>query len=157
MRYYLSIGANLGERERTIRQAVKEIEEHVGHVSRCSSFYYSEPWGFQSEHAFCNLCCAVETEKEPLDMLSLTQAIERNLGREKHPVTGEQQARIYSDRNIDIDIILAFDDDGKEIQCLIPDDSSPTNSVPLLVLPHPLWRERDFVKKPLSEICTIPK
>jgi len=90
-------------------------------------------------------------------MLSLTQAIERNLGREKHPVTGEQQARIYSDRNIDIDIILAFDDDGKEIQCLIPDDSSPTNSVPLLVLPHPLWRERDFVKKPLSEICTIPK
>lgn len=90
-------------------------------------------------------------------MLRLTQAIERTLGRTKKSSITDQQSPVYSDRNIDIDIVLAFDDEGKEIQCLITDDKTPTNSVPLLVLPHPLWRERDFVKIPLSEICKIQK
>ena len=144
--YYLSLGSNLGDREETIRQALQRIEQQIGPVRRCSSFYYSKPWGFESEHDFCNLCCAVETDKTPLEVLHLTQGIERALGRkEKSAISNQQSAIInYTDRCIDIDLIRAFDDSGKEIHCEI--------SIPLLSLPHPLWEQREFVKVPLAEI-----
>ncbi len=137
MVYYLSLGSNLGEREQTIRRALELIGQQVGTVLRCSSFYYSEPWGFTSEHPFCNLCCAVETSMEPLAVLAATQSIERSLGRTKKSVNG-----VYSDRTIDIDLIQVFDDAGNEITC----------STPTLTLPHPLWSDRPFVRIPLEEI-----
>lgn len=146
MLYYLCLGANLGDREQTIRQAVQLIEQQIGHVLRCSSFYYSEPWGFTSQHSFCNLCCALQTPKQPLEVLSLTQSIERALGRNQKSGIRNQKA-VYEDRPIDIDLIRAFDDDGKEIICYITKDQSP-----ILTLPHPLWEQRDFVKVPLEQI-----
>lgn len=136
MRYYLSIGANLGEREVTIKQSLEKIEQQIGHISRCSSFYYSEPWGFESEHAFCNICCCVNTELEPFSMLAATQAIEQQLGRSHKSVNGH-----YTDRTIDIDIILAFDGENEVVI-----------STPELTIPHPLWQQRDFVCVPLREI-----
>ena len=137
MRYYLSLGANLGERERTIEQALSMIEQQIGNVLRCSSFYYSEPWGFASEHAFCNVCCAVESALQPPDLLAATQGIERALGRTEKTVNAE-----YHDREIDIDIIRAVDEEGREVTC----------STPSLTIPHPLWEQREFVRIPLEEI-----
>ena len=148
MTYYLSLGANLGEREQTLREAIRLIEQQVGPVRRCSSFFYSAPWGFESEHSFCNLCCAVESPLSPLDVLHSTQSIERSLGRtKKTPISNNPSAitnnplPIYSDRNIDIDIIRAFDGD-KELFVDLPE----------LHIPHLLWTQRDFVKVPLAEI-----
>jgi len=148
MLYYLSLGSNLGERENTIRQAIQMIEQQIGHVLRCSSFYYSAPWGFESEHDFCNLCCALESEKTPLDVLTLTQDIERALGRNLKSQISNLKSPIYSDRPIDIDIIRVFDDFGEEIKCKIVNDQM----VNILIIPHPLWQEREFVKVPLGEI-----
>ena len=165
MKYYLSLGANLGNREQTLRRAIEMIEQQIGPVPCCSSFYYSEPWGFESEHAFCNLCCLLETDKPPLEVLLATQAIERALGRNqkskilylKSKITNLKS--VYYDRPIDIDIIQAFDNSGQEIQCQIfnhqssiINHQSSMSSAPLLTLPHPLWQERDFVKIPLQEI-----
>ena len=141
MLYYLSLGSNLGEREHTLREALDFIGQQIGTLLRCSSFYYSEPWGFRSEHPFCNLCCAVQTDLAPLDMLRATQAIERQLGRTEKTTDGQ-----YHDRPIDIDLIRAFDDEGKEI--IINYQLSIIN----LSLPHPLWQQRDFVVEPLKEI-----
>lgn len=138
MIYYLSLGSNLGNREATIRAAIERIEQTIGRVTKCSSFYYSEPWGFESEHGFCNSCCCVETELAPLEVLRKTQTIESELGRTHKSVDGH-----YSDRTIDIDLIRVFDEQGQEITM---------SSDPLLILPHPLWEERDFVKIPLTEI-----
>ncbi len=158
MLYYLSLGANLGDREQTIKQALELIEQQVGHVLRCSSFFYSAPWGFESENEFCNLCCAVESSQDPLSVLRLTQTIERALGRTqktqiiKHQTSNiKHQTSIYSDRPIDIDLIRAFDDSGNEINC---QNNQMVNDqmVNVLTLPHPLWQERDFVKIPLAEI-----
>ena len=148
MLYYLSLGSNLGERENTIRQAIQMIEQQIGHVLRCSSFYYSAPWGFESEHDFCNLCCAVETSQKPMDVLSITQSIERALGRNLKSQISNLKSPIYSDRPIDIDIIRVFDDFGEEIKCKIVNDQM----VNILIIPHPLWQEREFVKVPLGEI-----
>ena len=141
MLYYLSLGSNIGEREQMLREAVRLIEQQIGNILRCSSFYYSEPWGFDSKHEFCNLCCALETAKSPLEVLRLTQAIERQLGRSKKSVNGH-----YADRTMDIDLIRTFDDEGKEI--IINFQISNFS----LILPHPLWQQRDFVRIPLQEI-----
>lgn len=141
MRYYLSLGSNLGEREEHLRKALVQIEQQIGPIVRCSSLYYSEPWGFESAHGFCNLCCAVDTQMSPLTLLKATQAIERNLGRTHKSTNGQ-----YADRTIDIDIIRAFDEDGQEKSI---DYRLSTND---LQIPHPLWQERAFVYEPLKEI-----
>ncbi len=138
MLYYLSLGSNLGDREQLLHQALTSIEQQIGTLLRCSSLYYSEPWGFRSEHEFCNLCCAVETDKSPLEVLHLTQVIERNLGR-----TRKSDGQ-YADRTMDIDLIRVFDQDTE-----IKHQSEE------LVLPHPLWEQRDFVRLPLSEIFSL--
>lgn len=137
MIYFLSLGSNIGNREQTLQTALQRIEQEVGHVDRCSSFFYSEPWGFESKNAFCNLCCRVETELAPLEVLRRTQEIEKALGRTHKSVGGH-----YADRTIDIDLIRVFDKEGKEILM----------SESALTLPHPLWEQRDFVKLPLAEI-----
>ena len=144
MKYYLSLGANLGNREQTLRRAIEMIEQQIGPVPRCSSFYYSEPWGFESEHAFCNLCCLLETDKSPLEVLRATQAIERALGRKKKSVIDNRKSIIYSDRSIDIDLIRLFDGE-KELFVDLPE----------LHIPHPLWTQREFVKVPLAEIMPL--
>ena len=141
MVYYLSLGANLGDREATLRRALQMIEQQIGVVLRCSSFFYSEPWGFESDHAFCNLCCALESDKTPMEVLSLTQEIERALGRKKKSTPSATHPS-YSDRTIDIDLIRVFGEDGEEI-CM---DSSE------LTIPHRFWTEREFVTVPLAEI-----
>ena len=145
MIYYLSLGSNLGEREQTIREAVRLIGQQVGIVLRCSSFFYSEPWGFESAHPFCNLCCAVETSLNPMDVLRITQAIERTLGRTKKS-TNEAELQThpaYSDRTIDIDLIRVFDGQ-QELRVDTPD----------LTIPHKWWQQRHFVSIPLSEIIS---
>ena len=161
MLYYLSLGSNLGDRESTLRSALQLIEQQIGSVLRCSSFYYSKPWGFTSQNDFCNLCCALETDLPPLKVLHLTQTIERSLGRtqktqiNKHQISYLQsqisnlkyqisnlKSPIYSDRTIDIDLIRVFDNDKKELFMDSPE----------LTLPHRFWQERDFVKTPLAEI-----
>ena len=76
---------------------------------------------------------------KPIEVLRATQEIERALGR-THKSVNQQ----YDDRIIDIDIIRAFDEEGKEI---ISNDSQ-------LTIPHPLWREREFVTVPLQEILS---
>ena len=144
----------MGAREQTIQAALDRIEKKIGRVEKSSSFYYSEPWGFESEHGFCNICCVVETALEPLEMLAATQSIEKELGRAHKSVNG-----VYSDRTIDIDLIRAFDENGEEICCQIPNQESGIknqesrmSSSSLLILPHPLWQERAFVTVPLAEI-----
>ena len=52
----------------------------------------------------------------------------------------------YADRTMDIDLIRTFDDEGKEI--IINYQFSNFS----LILPHPLWQQRDFVRIPLQEI-----
>ena len=152
MLIFLSLGSNLGNREATINQALDLLATQVGPLIKRSSFFYSQPWGFDSPNEFCNLCASFTTSLSPLDLLHTTQSIERALGRtEKTPLTDNHSpltAHRYSDRPIDIDIIRAFDDNGNEI--FVNHQSPITNHQ--LTIPHPLWQQRDFVKVPLAEI-----
>ena len=94
----LSIGTNIGDRERNIENAVKALGE-IGKVTAISPIYTSEPWGFESENGFYNIALTMESELLPLDLLRETQRIEKELGRTAKTTTE------YADRVIDIDII----------------------------------------------------
>ena len=132
---YLGLGSNLGNREENLRGALFEIASSVGIVEAVSSFIVTEPWGFESTHTFVNAVCRVQTRLSPMEVLDATQAIERNLGRTKKSMDG-----VYSDRLIDIDILLY--DDLKVYTAR-------------LGIPHPLMAQRDFVKIPLAELGVI--
>ena len=129
---YISLGANLGNKEETMHRAIALINERIGSVLRTSSFIETEPWGFQSENTFLNAACLVETSLTPIQCLKETQKIERLLGRTTKSKNGE-----YHDRPIDLDLLLY---DNLEMH------------TPELTLPHPHMQERDFVMIPLKEI-----
>ncbi len=131
-RVYFSLGSNLGNRKRLVREAIALLGERVGVVERQSSLLETEPWGFSTPNKFINACVCCLTTQSPRQLLESTQAIEREMGRTMKSTDGH-----YSDRVIDIDILL-YDD-----ICV---------NEPDLVIPHPHMRERDFVMIPLREI-----
>lgn len=129
---YLGLGSNLGDKVWNLREAIRLIDERVGTVMRQSSFMETEPWGFESPNSFMNAVVLCQTEKTPREVLTITQQIERDMGRQT-----KSMSAAYADRTIDIDILL-YDD-------LNIDE-------PDLKIPHPLMYQRDFVMRPLQEI-----
>jgi len=132
MKCFLSLGTNLDNKQKNLQTAIRHIAKKVGRVVAQSSVIETEPWGFVSENTFLNMVIEVETTLSPLVVLKKTQQIEKLMGRI------EKTNDAYQDRIIDIDIIL-YDN-------IILD-------TPELKLPHPLFRQRDFVLKPLCEIA----
>lgn len=130
---YLGLGTNLGNKEANLRTAIYKLKERIGKQVSLSSFYETAPWGFESDHSFLNAAIGLETSLSPIEILHITQEIEKELGRTQKSVNGS-----YSDRLIDIDILLY---DTLVLQ------------TPELTIPHPLMTERDFVMKPLIEIA----
>ena len=127
------MGTNLGKKKENLLQAIRLIEERIGRVTSLSSFYETPPWGFESENTFLNAALCVETSRQPLEVLHLTQNIEKEMGR-----TYKSSGGIYHDRIIDIDLLM-YDE-------MILHTAE-------LTLPHPLMTHRDFVMKPLVEIA----
>lgn len=130
---YLGLGTNLGDKEANLRTAIYKLQERIGKQVSLSSFYETAPWGFESNHSFLNAAIGLETSLSPIEILHITQEIEKELGRTKKSVNGS-----YSDRLIDIDILLY---DTLVLQ------------TPELTIPHPLMTEREFVMNPLIEIA----
>lgn len=130
---YLSLGTNLGNKEQNLLTAIEHINKRVGKVISSSAFYKTEPWGFNSTHVFLNAAVEVETNLPPINLLKETQLIEKEMGR-----TAKSKGKQYSDRLIDIDILLY--------------DNLILNTAEL-VLPHPLMTQRAFVMEPLVEIA----
>ena len=129
---YMSLGANLGDREGNIMLAIQQISELIGPVVRQSALLETAPWGFSSANTFINAAVCSQTSLSPRQVLKATQDIERALGRTQKSTGGQ-----YHDRPIDIDSLL-YDD----LHVNEPD----------LVIPHPHMNERQFVLQPLSEI-----
>ena len=143
MVYYVGLGSNLGEREKTLQAAIDHLNQ-AGSVQAVAPFVYNAPQGFISEHEFCNTVVKLRTDLSPHELLARTQSIERQLGRTEHSTILPDGSKRYADREIDIDLIQAYDDEGKEI----------TISTPTLTLPHPRMNEREFVLQPLKS-CQV--
>lgn len=133
---YLGLGTNIGNRRGNLVKAAALLAERVGDILALSGFMETEPWGFDSENLFLNAAIKMETPLTPDELLSATQAIEREMGREK------KSDGSYHDRVIDIDILLY---DNRVIEQLG------------LIVPHPLMQERLFVMAPLAEIAPFER
>ncbi len=129
---FLGLGSNLGNKSQNLEHAYEEIEKRIGRVISRSAFYITDPVGFDSENSFINAVCKVYTSLEPEVVLNEILNIEKTIGRETKSVNG-----IYSDRLIDIDILM-YDDLELNTENLI--------------IPHPRFHLRDFVLIPFTEI-----
>ena len=136
----LLTGSNFRGKEQILQRAAERIAEQVGPIERASQICYSEAWGFTCEEEFANQAILVSTVLAADEVLMKTQAIERELGRDRKAeseeklLTGER----YASRVVDIDIIF-YDDIVVESE--------------KLTLPHPLMHEREFVLRPMWEVA----
>jgi len=131
-RVYLALGANTGNKPVNLLHAISFISKRIGTLSAISQVYETKPWGFESENNFLNMAVCVETSLLPDEILSITQDIEKIIGRT------QKTNHSYQDRLIDIDVI-AYED-------LVLHSEN-------LQLPHPLFHKRRFVLEPLNEIA----
>jgi 2-amino-4-hydroxy-6-hydroxymethyldihydropteridine diphosphokinase len=123
---YVGLGANLGDRERALRQAA----ELLG-ARRLSTVRETEPWGVTDQPRFLNAVAELETDLPPRELLQRLLDVERSLGRTRG---GER----WGPRTIDLDLLLY----GGE-----------TIDEPGLTVPHPRMHERLFVLEPLAELA----
>lgn len=131
MTIYLSLGANLGKRAETIREALRRIASlPQTQLLAVAPFYETAPWGKLDQPGFINTVAAVATKMSPLDFLAQTQQIEKALGRVRHEHWGA--------RTIDIDLLAAT---GQKM------------ATEELTLPHPYATERAFVLIPWADIA----
>ncbi len=128
---YLSLGSNQGNRQKNLQDAVFQISERIGRVTKVSSIYKTKSWGFKGDDFF-NICMEVSTNLTPENLIKSTLQIEISLGRERLNTSS------YHNRTIDIDILLIDND------IFFYDD---------LKVPHPRMLERKFVLVPLAEIA----
>ena len=126
---FLALGANLGDREKNLYQALGGLAAFV-HVTSNSSIYETEPVGVREQPWFLNMVVGGTTTLSPVDLLRHVKKIEIEMGR--------REGIRFGPRPIDIDIL--FYDRLIELS-------------PALTIPHPRLHERAFVLVPLAEIA----
>lgn len=139
---YIAFGSNLGDRNKNIQQAIEFLKARPKiKVIKTSSIIETEPEDGPRQGKFLNGAVKIETDLSPRELLEILQKIETDLGRERAvQIAGSREREKNGPRIIDLDIIFY----GNE-----------TINEPDLVIPHPRWQDREFVKKPLREIMPI--
>ncbi|MEI7548102.1 MAG: 2-amino-4-hydroxy-6-hydroxymethyldihydropteridine diphosphokinase, partial [Actinomycetota bacterium] len=124
---FIALGSNLGDRERYLRFAVREL----GNVVAMSQVFETEPVGGpQDQGAFLNMVVKIETPLDPYALIRHCQRIEANALR--------QRLVHWGPRTLDVDLLFY-------------DDVHITSEQ--LTVPHPRIFERRFVLAPLSEVA----
>jgi 2-amino-4-hydroxy-6-hydroxymethyldihydropteridine diphosphokinase len=131
-RVYLSLGSNLGDRRKNLNDALDAIGNEKIHLVKSSSLYETAPQDVVDQPWFLNMVVQCETDYFPVQLLSVLQRVEREMGRKRVGVPPR------GPRLIDIDILLYGDVQIK---------------TPRLEIPHPRMLGRRFVLEPLLEIA----
>jgi 2-amino-4-hydroxy-6-hydroxymethyldihydropteridine diphosphokinase len=130
-RAFIGLGANLGDREETIRAALDALAHVDGiEVVAVSTLRETEPVGVGPQPLFLNGAAELETTLSARELLDRLLATEQRFGRVRVP--GEHGAR-----TLDLDLLLYGDEEIDEAG---------------LTVPHPRIRERPFVLEPLAEL-----
>ena len=125
----IALGSNLGNRMVNLRLAVDELRRVIG-VVRVSSVIETEPVDAPpGSPDFLNMVVAGYTTLSPEALLAELMRIEQKLGRVRRGHNAP--------RTIDLDLIL---------------HSANVRRTRELTLPHPRFRQREFVMKPLLEL-----
>jgi GTP cyclohydrolase-4 len=126
---YLAFGANLGDRESQLLEALRHIRAQAS-IEKVSGCYETKPVGYMQQPDFLNMACLILTEIAAPELLRFLKQIEKQMGR--------QTTFRNAPRPIDIDILFYNN--------LILES-------PELTIPHPRMSERAFVLVPLAEIA----
>lgn len=129
-RQILLFGGNQNNVVFSIKKAIELLHDQLGAPIKASTYYESEPWGFEAENNFVNQVIEFNSTLEPIELLNLTQAVEKELGRK------EKTGNHYESRPIDIDILFI---DDKIID------------LPRLIVPHNKLHLRRFTLLPLMD------
>ena len=131
-RAYVGLGANLGDRKRTLREAVSALSAEDGiEVVAVSALRETEPVGVAEQPLYLNGAAELETALAARELLGRLLAVEQRFGRVRVP--GE-----HGPRTLDLDLLLYGGD-------VIEEDG--------LTVPHPRLHERRFVLEPLAELA----
>lgn len=131
-RAYVALGANLGDRDRSLRAAVDALAAEDGiEVVDVSTLRDTEPVGVGKQPRFLNGAVALDTTLSARELLDRLLAVEQRFGRVRVP--GER-----APRTLDLDLLLYGDE---------------TIDEPGLTVPHPRLHERRFVLEPLAELA----
>ena len=126
----VALGSNLGDRALNLRRAIREMLPFFS-IVRVSSIHETEPVEApQGSPRFLNMVVAGHTSLPPREFLDALHEVERRLGRRRSGVRN-------APRTIDLDLIL---------------HSAHLLRSPSLTLPHPRYREREFVVQPIAEL-----
>lgn len=128
-RVLIGLGSNLGDRRHNLRRSTDRLAEIV-RIVRISSLYETEPVDAPpGSPPFLNLVVLALTNLSARKLLAGLLRIENELGRRRR---ARNEPRI-----IDLDLILYETEiiDGQTLK-----------------LPHPRFRERNFVLEPLREL-----
>jgi|SRR5271169_528305 len=137
-RYFIALGSNLGDREKTLKDAWARVESMCA-GARVSRIYETRPLYVEDQPLYLNAVGEAWSLLEPHRMLARLQQIEADFGRNR-----SVEVR-WGPRTLDLDILLCSD---RVIQ------------TPDLVVPHPLLAKRLFVLVPLLELkpdCADPR
>jgi 2-amino-4-hydroxy-6-hydroxymethyldihydropteridine diphosphokinase len=134
VRYWVGLGANLGDRLRTLQAAAAALSA-LGTRPAASSVYDTSPVGGPPQPPFLNAALRLEVEREPLEMLRACRAIEAALGRDR-----ALEPDRFGPRPIDLDLLLA----GARGELSL--------TTAELALPHPRLHLRAFALAPLVEL-----
>ena len=128
---YIGFGSNIDDRLNYITQALRLLvtADSVSLI-QISSFYETEPVGYEEQDWFLNGVVAVETGLPVHELLALLKKIEG--------VVGRQHRARWGPREVDLDLLI-YD------QCCV--------STPDLIVPHPEMHQRSFVLVPFAEIA----
>jgi 2-amino-4-hydroxy-6-hydroxymethyldihydropteridine diphosphokinase len=134
-RAFIGLGANLGDRQATIRAALDALAEEDGiEVVAVSTLRETEPVGVGPQPLFLNGAAALETTLSARELLDRLLATEQRFGRVRVPGA-------HGPRTLDLDLLLYGDERIDE---------------PGITVPHPRLHERAFVLEPLAELGVEP-
>lgn len=129
-RAFIALGANLGEAEATLRDALAGLRS-LGEVRGVSALYRTAPVGGPpGQPSYLNAVAELETDLPAADLLAALHTLEAQAGRTR-------EVR-WDARTLDLDLIVYGDQ---------------LSDAPTLTLPHPRAWERAFVLAPLSDLA----
>ena len=129
MRYWLGLGANLGDRRAALADAVRWLGARH-QVEACSALYETAPRELEDQPAFLNAAVRVRSDLPPPDLLDQVKEMERELGRAPGGVR-------FGPRGIECDLLLWEGGTGRDER---------------LEIPHPRLHERRFALLPLLDL-----
>jgi 2-amino-4-hydroxy-6-hydroxymethyldihydropteridine diphosphokinase len=130
-RAFVGLGANIGDREATLRAAIALLDGLDGiRVAAVSEFRETDPVDYLEQPRFLNAAAELETTLAPGELLASLLDVERALGRTR-------DGPRFGPRTIDLDLLLV---DGIVVEA------------PGLTVPHPRLHERRFALEPLVDL-----